>query len=358
MTQTVLMIDDNPADAVIVKRLLAKIPGSTYSFLHAENAETGFESLRQQSIDCIVLDYQLGRISGIELLHQMRSAGIDVPVIALTGEGSESIAVDTLKAGAQDYLVKGQVTAATLHRSILSATKTVALERKLREQREELLSFTGMVSHDLRNPLRHICQYSELLQLELTNSDDHCRRYVEAIDKACKRMSTLIENLLSYTKYGRSAKQLTDVDLTEVLRVATTDLSAVIESSNASVQFDELPAVTGDPTGLSQLFQNLIGNGIKYNHSPRPSIVIQSEHVDDRINVTVIDNGIGIDEQYLDDVFRPLCRLHTEEEYEGSGLGLSTAQRIAHQHDATITIGSKLGEGTAVCLSFPAGPKR
>ncbi|OYP31057.1 hybrid sensor histidine kinase/response regulator [Rhodopirellula sp. MGV] len=349
----ILMIDDNPADAHLVKRLLASVDGTPYSFLHVDNAPTGLTTLSGQTVDCVVLDYQLGAVSGIEILTQIRASGNDVPVIALTGEGSEFVAVETMKAGAQDYLVKGQVTADRLHRSIVNATKTVELERQLEEQKSELLSFTGMVSHDLRTPLRHLCQFAELLCGEVDQDNEDCKVYIEAIRSAGKRMTTLIDNLLEYAKYGRSSKDLVPVDLNLVLENVVADLTTEIRRANVELNIATLPEVFGDPTALGQLFQNLIGNGIKYNDSAKKAVWLTCTTDSDQTIVSIRDNGIGIAEEYHLEVFRPLRRLHGASEYDGTGLGLATAARIAKQHQARIWLESEIGTGTTFHIAFP-----
>ncbi|MCC9599534.1 response regulator [Stieleria sp. JC731] len=354
MPQKILMIDDNPADANIVKRLLSSIEGSPYEFIHVENGEIGLAKLEESEVDCVVLDYQLGSASGIEILTQIRRRGIDTPVIAMTGEGSESVAVATLKSGAQDYLVKGQVSADTLHRSIVSATRTVSFERKLVEQREELLAFTGTVSHDLRTPLRHICQYMELLCAELPESNENCQFYSNAIKNAGQRMMTLIDNLLEYTKVGRSEKPLEKVDLNAVLSDVVDDLLTDVDRTHTSVELETLPAINGDSTALRQLFQNLIGNAIKYNQSPQKRVRVYADECDGQTTISVSDNGIGIAAEFHSEIFSPLRRLHTVDEYEGSGLGLATAERIAKQHRAQITLESTPGVGTTFHLAFPS----
>jgi DNA-binding NtrC family response regulator len=163
---TILVIDDNPADAGILRRLLAKIKDEQFELFHELTPQSGKERLAESSVDCLVLDYELGGTTGAEVLKDLRKSGIDVPVVAYSGAGTETIATNAMKEGAQDYLVKGEVTAMGLRRTILNAIHKVSLKRQIHEQKEELKSFVGIVAHDLRAPICHISNFTNILKEE------------------------------------------------------------------------------------------------------------------------------------------------------------------------------------------------
>ena len=354
METKILLIDDNPADAGVVKRLLDKVVGQAYSFVHETHPNAGLKLLGDRDIDCLILDYQLGSTTGDKVLRQIRDAGHDVAVVAYTGQGSEEVAVQSLKLGAQDYLVKGQVDSASLHNAIANATEKVSLQRKLREKEEELRAFVGTVSHDLRNPIRQMHRFAEILIEEATGLNDDCRSYLETIQKAGKRATKLIESLLEYTRVGRSARELVDVDLNEVMATVLQDFASRIEEAGATIEAQRLPTIQGDATALGQLLQNIIGNGIKYNESEKPIVRISASKQDNEWNISVADNGIGMEAKYLERIFRPLQRLHSHSsKYEGSGLGLASAEKIVKQHHGRIWVESTPNEGTTFFLAFP-----
>ena len=354
MPITILLIDDNAADAGVVKRLLSNVDGEPYVVLHELDADAGMDAIKNGGIDCAILDYQLGSTTGVELLKCIRGSGDDVPVIAYTGVGSEIVAVEAMKIGAEDYLVKGQVDSASLHRALTNSMEKVSLRRKMREQKEELVSFVGMVAHDLRSPLRHIQSFARILGDNAKELDEDCQSYLNILQDASKRATNLVDRLLDYTRFGRSDTQFVDVDLNEVLKIVLLDLSADIEQCGAIVELQDLPTIKGDFIGLGQLFQNLVGNGIKYNESETPTVRVTASKQVTEWNISVADNGIGIDSKYLADIFRPLRRLHSRKKYDGTGLGLATAAKIVEQHGGRICAKSTPNEGSTFHVVFPS----
>lgn len=354
----ILTIDDNPADANVLKRLLRATAPDEFEMHHFATAQEGLWYLKNHPCDCIIVDYLLGAEDGIETIQKIRASGNDSAILAYTGAGSETIAVQALQAGAQDYLVKGEVTGPALYRALQGAIERAALNRKVREQREEQAAFVGMVAHDLRAPLRHMTRFAEILAEATDKLEPDEIQCVEHIHNAGTRMSALLEALLEYTRSGRSSISLEPVALNDVLNVVLSDLSEAIRHANAEVCVTDLPVVQGEPIALSQLFQNLIGNAIKYNRSERPQVHVFAEASAGGWRVSVQDNGIGIPANAVADVFEPLQRLHRQGEYEGTGLGLATARKIAEQHGARIDITSEEGAGSTFTVTFPGEAQR
>ncbi len=353
----VLMIDDNPADAGVVERLLKASKDFKVRFVHALDASSGMERLNRGDIDCVLLDFHLDGTDGNAILKRVRESGLDVAVITLTGLGSELVAVEALKGGAQDYIVKGQITPDLLRRAIVNAMDKVALERKVRESRQEQASFVATVSHDLRTPLRHIRKFSAFLREDAPALNVACLQHLERIEDAGKRMMELIESLLEYTRTGRSGKHLVQVNTRDVLDDVLEDLSAVIDESGAVVETVNLPVVMGDPVGLRQLFQNLIGNAIKYNTFQKPVIRVVASQRQGEWLIGVRDNGPGIAQNSLEEIFQPMKRLQGSEDQEGLGLGLAIASRIVHQHGGRIWAESAPGQGCTLNVTFPVVPE-
>ena len=350
----ILAVEDNPADFGVLRRRLERVTGLQCELIHSSSAPAAQEVLARQEIDCVFLDYHLGAKSGLDLLTEIRDSGNDLPVIALTGQGNETIAVEAMKRGAQDYLVKDEVTPEALYRSICHAIEKVALTRKLAEIQEEMRQFASVAAHDLKAPLRRVIQFCQLIQDKCKHklSQDEWKLF-EFVIQNTQTMNQLIDALLDYTRVGRSAKPLEPVELSQVLTTVLTNLDMVIVENHAKVAVGKMPRVLGDETALVQLFQNLIGNALKFRSNQPPIVSISSECDGEMCHLSVTDNGIGIDSQYHETIFAPFNRLYSSREFEGSGIGLATCRRIAQQHHGRIWVESELGAGTTFHVTLP-----
>ncbi len=350
----ILAVEDNPADFGVLHRRLKQVRGLQCELIHCSSVLAAQEALAHQEIDCLFLDYNLGAKSGLDLLTDIRNSGNDLPVIALTGQGNEMIAVEAMKRGAQDYLVKDEVSPEALYRSICHAIEKVALNRKLAEIQEEMRQFASVAAHDLKAPLRRVIQFCQLIQDKCKHklTQDEWKLF-EFVIRNTQLMNQLIEALLDYTRVGRSATPLEPVDLSQVMANVLTNLDMIIVENQAQVTVREMPRVLGDVTALVQLFQNLIGNALKFRSDQLPVVTIASECDGDMWHITVADNGIGIDSQYHDMIFAPFNRLHSSREFDGSGIGLATCRRIVEQHHGRIWVESALGVGSTFHVTLP-----
>ncbi|MBV8938639.1 MAG: PAS domain S-box protein, partial [Alphaproteobacteria bacterium] len=219
----------------------------------------------------------------------------------------------------------------------------------------ELEQFTYVASHDLQEPLRMIRNFTGLLVTRYADQlDAKGGEYLNLCNDAAARMQLLISDLLEYARLGREGKEFGEVDCNEELKVALKNLSEVIEKNGAEVTCDPLPAVAGNGIRIMRLLQNLVGNALKYRARDRVSRV----HVgvaDDGENwrFSVKDNGIGIDPQYLEKVFLPFSRLHSEREFKGSGIGLAICRKIVENHGGRIWAESAPGEGAVFYFLLP-----
>lgn len=349
----VLLIDDSLADARVIEAHLAQSQPSGLELKRAKQLEDALALLKSETFDCVFLDYLLEHVSGLEVLQVIREAGNDVPVIMVTGCGSEQVAVDAMRLGAEDYLVKGDLTPQGVERALTNAIERVSLARRLAEQQEELKNFASVAAHDLQAPVRRILGFSEALLEDLADIEEESRYHLETIAISAKRLQELIKRLLEYTRVGRTSQQLRRVQLDDVVRRALDNLESLLNESSAQIDVASLPTVSGDMVGLVQLLQNLIGNAIKFSDEV-PKIRIDAERAGDQWTVSVVDNGIGIEPEYQSMVFAPFRRLHTQSEYEGTGLGLAICKRIVDQHGGRIWLESEMGQGTAIRFTLPA----
>ncbi len=351
----VVVIDDNPADAALIRRKLGEIPGLAGEIRVFTSAGEGKSAVLEGACDCVLLDYRLGEVNGLDLLAEIRGAGIDTPVIALTGEGNERVAVEALQNGAQDYLSKSALTLSALGRAIRNAVEKVALERKLAEKHHELEDFVSVVAHDLQQPLAAVRGNLDLIRdFYSERLDDNGRDFVRAACSTADRMSGMIDGLLEYSRLGRSGQPQQTVRLGGVVSAAVANLAQALRSSNAEVRVHPLPTVRGDPLALTQLFQNLIGNAVKYRGEAEPEVDVSAVERNGDWRISVRDNGPGIDDAQHRMIFLPFRRGPKHKKLAGHGIGLATCKKIVGRHGGRIWVESGPGEGAAFHFTLPA----
>jgi light-regulated signal transduction histidine kinase (bacteriophytochrome) len=225
----------------------------------------------------------------------------------------------------------------------------------LERSNTELQQFASVASHDLTEPLRMITSYLELLNSrakeKLGAEEQEFIGY--AVDGA-RRMQTLIQDLLAYARVDTRGRPLEPVDCERVMQTALANLKLAIEESHAAVEHERLPVVDGDVVQLTQVFQNLIGNAIKFRGNAPPRINIGAQRNNGEWLFQVKDNGIGIDPKNFSRIFVLFQRLHTRQEYPGTGMGLAICKKIIERHGGRIWAESKPGEGTTFFFTIPA----
>lgn len=227
---------------------------------------------------------------------------------------------------------------------------------ELSRKNKELDEFTYVVSHDLQEPLRTLIAFSDFLMKDYGERlDDEGKEYVRFLVDASRRMRALINDLLSLSRAGKVTGEFTRINVEEVLETVRADLGERIRTSGAEVTVQlPLPPVWGDRNRLGQLFANLIGNGLKYNRSDHPSVVVGARDGDPGFAIFFVkDNGIGIDPQFHAKVFQIFRRLHARDEYEGTGAGLAICQKIVNAHGGKIWVESEAGRGSTFLMSLP-----
>ena len=227
--------------------------------------------------------------------------------------------------------------------------KLSEFNKELKRSNKDLEQFAYIASHDLKEPLRIIGNFSGLLaRTYKTKLDQNAFEYINFIEDGVKRMSNLINSLLTYSRVGRKETKFRDVDLNKLVAIKLFDLSKVIQEQNAKIITAKLPVIYGEQEQIGMVFYNLINNAIKFNKQAVPTVTIKLE---DRTNkdhwqFSVTDNGIGIESKYQQQIFEIFRRLHGKKEYTGTGIGLSVCQKIVFRHEGKIWLTSALGEGT------------
>lgn len=227
---------------------------------------------------------------------------------------------------------------------------------ELQRSNNELEEFAYVSSHDLQEPLRKIQAFSDLLVEEFGHELGDGREYLDRIQSSAKRMSTLIEDLLAFSRVSTKPAVNKRVDLTTLVTETINDLDARIRKEKGSIVVEsELPTVFADETHMRQLFQNLLSNGLKF-HAPdvSPEVKVNYQRTDDAHIIKISDNGIGIEEKYLEKIFAVFQRLHAKQAFDGTGIGLAVCKKIVERYGGTIKVESTVGKGTTFIISLPA----
>ena len=226
--------------------------------------------------------------------------------------------------------------------------------QELTRSNAELEQFSYVASHDLQAPLSTIAGYAQLLEKRCHNQlDAQGNKFLRNIVNSCERMQALIDDLLEYSRVGRSEKPFDLIDCNLVFEDACANLQLAIRQDRASVTRGDLPRVRGDSFQLLQLFQNLIGNAIKYRSSEAPMVHVGASRQGDSWVFSVQDNGIGIAEQYHPRIFQLFQRLHSQKQYSGTGIGLAICQRIVERHGGRLWVESEPNRGSTFYFSIP-----
>ncbi len=229
--------------------------------------------------------------------------------------------------------------------------------RELARSNSELQQFVHVASHDLKEPLRMINSFVQLLQKSFERKlDADGEEYMRYVLEGARRIQRLIDDLLSYTRLGARSILLEPVPVQAVVEEALTNLKITLEETKAAVTCGPMPEVEADRTHLVLLFQNLIGNGVKFNGGRKPKVHVGAREERDRWVFSVADNGIGIEPRYFDKIFVVFQRLHAREEYPGTGIGLALCKKVVEQHKGKIWVDSEPGKGSTFYFTIPRTP--
>ena len=245
-----------------------------------------------------------------------------------------------------------------LHKEIMkrqSAEKELhAYSKELARSNQELQDFAYVSSHDLQEPLRKIQAFGNLLETEYADSLGEGAEYLTRMQNAASRMSTLIQDLLAFSRVSTTPNTRKSVDLNAIVAEVVGDLEMRIAETGATVTIGELPRVIADPTHMRQLFQNLISNALKFSRpGVTPTVKISASTKKAEYEIHVADNGIGFDMKYLDRIFAVFQRLHGRGTYEGTGIGLAVCRKIVERYNGTITAESKADKGSTFIVRMP-----
>jgi hypothetical protein len=350
-----LIADDDQGDRMQISRCLQQ-SGLECQIQEADSVVSALDAIRRTSFDCVILDYNMLDQDGLEGVDALLKHDPCLAIIMSTAHGDENVASAAIKLGAMDYLAKADLKPLIVGVAVKNSVQRSRTARALEEQREALAVFAQVLVHDMKAPMQSILGFSRLVGVFLDNETidrEKIKGHALRIAEGAQRMNALLDRLHAYTSADAQPK-FEDIAMDELLRDAESNLDAMLRGAKARLVFANLPTIFADRAQIAQLMQNLICNGIKYCKSVQPEVHIEA-HSDERGDwiIEIRDNGIGIDEQYQKDIFEPFRRLHSQEEYEGTGLGLATCKKIVERHNGQIWCESRPGEGTSFFFSIP-----
>jgi signal transduction histidine kinase len=409
----ILVVDDREDNLFSIETILER---DNYTIIKASSGRAALKILLQQhDFSLILMDVQMPDLNGFEtatIIYE-RDKLKNIPIIFITAHDyGEEYIFKGYKMGGVDYIYKPinpellRVKVAVFvelyrknkqlqqqEQKLLEVNKSLQKEideRKITEEKirtlntqlmennthlqmvnEELDQFAYVASHDLQEPLRKIMVFSDKI-LQKKEQDPETEKYFKKIINSSRRMQSLINDLLSFSRHSMSASDFKKTDLNDLVKEAMGELEIEIEKSNALIQVDNLPVIRVIPSLIQQLFYNLISNAIKFRRKEMTPVVrihaekmsrdelahtLPSSNGTPFYKITVTDNGIGFDNKYADEIFMVFKRLHSYHEFEGTGVGLSICKKIIDKHKGFINASSVVDKGSTFVIGLPVENK-
>jgi signal transduction histidine kinase len=360
-----LVVDDEPAHMTALYHTLGD---SGYDVTAFPSAVQALEEFQKQSFDLVLTDLQMPGMDGINFLRAAQELDQHVVGVVMTGHGAIDTAIEAMKAGALDYILKPFKLSTIL--PVLSRALEVRrlrmeitqLQQRVREHmveleatNKELESFSYSVSHDLRAPLRAINGFSSLLvQSYSPQLPDEAQHLLTRIMASAERMGELIDHLLRFSRLSKQAITKRPVNMESLVHEVLDELSRDVLDQPPQVQVHKLPDAIGDQVLLRQVFANLLSNAYKFTHNqPQPVVIVGWQQIDNEPVYFVRDNGAGFDMARAEGLFRVFHRLHSTQDFEGTGVGLSLVQRIVQRHGGRIWAEAAVNQGATFFFTLP-----
>jgi signal transduction histidine kinase len=390
----VLLVDDDEVDRMAVRRAL-RTSELAVDITEATTPKDARDLLQVKSFDCVLLDFRLPEQNGLSLVRQLRQSGVDIPIIVLTGQGDEQIAVDLMKAGASDYMIKTRVSADSLTQLLRNAIRVYRAEQReaaardalrrtnelLREQNRELerqrqqiqdqnlklleayrikSEFLATVSHELRTPLNAIMGFSQILVSQSKGKlNDYQQEMVQRIFTNGKNLLNLVNDILDLSRLEAKRLNLSTrpFNLHQLVKMTLAELQPLADEKSLciSINFDLDDAmIVNDEHRLRQILVNLLSNAIKFTDEGGVELRVNTPD-EDRIMMSVTDTGVGIAPDSLPHIFESFRQIDQtlRRQRSGTGLGLAIVHSLVEMMGGTITVESELGQGSTFYLDLP-----
>lgn len=351
-TGEILIVDDIPDQIAFAGEILRSEGYKVYAVTSGKAALSFLEKKRP---DLIVLDIKMDGMDGLEVCRAVKSCPetADIPVIFLTAEGSAEIIRQGFEAGCCDYVVKPFIREEYLAR-IRTHLEISRKNMELIAANNELKLFSSAVSHDLKAPLGVIKMLIETLDSELgADKSEDAGRIMEILKAKSDQLTLMIERLLEFSRMCSITPEKEPLDMTEIFKETYEDQLLAEPDRNISLNMDKLPEIYGDDVLIRMLVKNLMSNAFKFTrHCEKAEITVSCTYDGCFTVISVKDNGAGFDMAYSNKLFKVFQRLHTSEEFEGTGVGLALADRIMKRHDGKIEAYGETGKGAEFKLYF------
>lgn len=347
----ILIVDDCDDDRFLYRRALSDVSDISYTILECENGEQGLDIAAHGKLDCVLLDYSLPGRNGIEILKRLRLFAPFLPVILLTGQGNESVAVTAIREGAQSYITKATIESEDLRRAIRLSIEHAAMEKRIADQKIALETFARALAHDLKEPVRTIRSYLDILN-NPNLPEAKQKEYRLFVRQAADKMDALIESVYALLRADINSSENRDAlcDPVEALQIVENSLRVLIEEREAVITHKEMPLCPIALTQLSRVFQNLIGNAIQHS-TKKPRIHLDAEILEQKIVIRIADNGDGIPPEHQNKLFQPFTKISAGEGH--LGLGLSICKKTIEAYGGAIRFETTLREGTTFFIELP-----
>jgi signal transduction histidine kinase len=380
----ILHLEDDPLDSELVKSALGA-EGIVFDLVRVATRDDFVAALEGGGFDMIFADYSLPSFDGLSALEISKKKCPDVPFIFVTGKMGEELAIDTLKSGATDYVLKHRPS--RLGPSVRRALSEVEERLKLRKAEEELKryqehleelvrartaelervneqleaaykdmeSFSYSASHDLRSPLITIDGFARLLEEDYAEKlDEDGRRFIGVIRENSKKMWQLIEDILSFSRVSTKGVQKERINMESLARQVLGELKDELDGRKIEIEVKTLPQALGDLPMIRQVFVNLLSNAVKYTPADKASVIeIGGQDSRDENVYYVKDSGVGFPMESADKLFLLFHRLHNQKQFKGTGVGLAIVKRIVEKHNGRVWAEGKVNEGATFYFSLP-----
>ncbi|MDQ4419044.1 ATP-binding protein [Sphingobium sp. DEHP117] len=305
------------------------------------------------SFDCVILDYQMPETDGLTTAISLRQKWPYLPIILMTSAGDEEIAAQAVRENLSDYIPKRRLNIDSMRRMVDRAVRMSQARQVIARQQQELEMFAHTLAHDFQQPLRQIGTFVKMISDELgKNNSPTLARHLQFLQSASQRMSDLVNVMSEYTLIDKPI-ECSATHLSRVVKRSISFVTQYIHESGACVRIKNDCVFLANETLMCSILQNLIINGIKYNNSKKPTIVIDGSQHDGECLISVRDNGIGIEAEYIEAIFSPLFRIHAHNEYPGTGLGLTLVRKALEKQHGRITCRSNPSVGSEFIISLP-----
>ena len=368
LIQVLLVVNDR-ATALTLERLLQEVAlhrpigtaplGPVFRVQWAASLADTLEQLGRGSIDAVLLDLSLPDSQGLETFTRAHAMAPHVPIIVLTETDDDTLAIRAVRAGAQDYLIKGHVDGDLLAHSIRYAIERQRVEEVIRQHNEELDAFAHTVAHDLKNPLTTILTFANLVEEDLAagTPGESALRYAQLISQNARKMQSIVEELLLLAGVRRTeVVAVAPLDMGSIVKEALQRLNPMIEEREAQVLLPaSWPPALGYAPWMEEIWVNYVSNAIKYGGRP-PRVELGARKLDNGMALFgVHDNGRGLTPEEQGRLFTPFTRLD-QVSTQGHGLGLSIVRRIVEKMGGHVGVESEPGQGSTFFFTLPAVP--